>query len=323
MKVLHITNNFPTKQYPVFGIFVKEQIESLTNLGVENEVFFINGRELGRKAYWSSIKKLRKKLKNSDYDILHCHHSFSALILFLTFRFSKFKKIVSYQNPPEKEGGLFLFKLVNVFFNVIIVKNISESVLNNSKVNYLPNGVNTEFFKPQDVEESLRKLKLDSNIKYILFMDSYKRRTQKRVDRFDEVINILLKNGNPHNIQPLVLTNTDRSLIPSYMSVSSLHLLTSDFEGSPNSVKECLACNIPVVTCPVGNVHDLIGDVNGCYISKTFEPKELAILVLKCLEKVSFNGRDKLLSKKLDINSVALNLEMIYKSMIENGKHKK
>ena len=84
MKVLHITNNFPTKQYPVFGIFVKEQIDSLSNLGVSNEVYFINGREFGLKAYWSSIKKLRKKLKSSDYNILHCHHSFSALILFLT-----------------------------------------------------------------------------------------------------------------------------------------------------------------------------------------------------------------------------------------------
>lgn len=259
MKVLHITNNFPTKQYPVFGIFVKEQIDSLSNLGVSNEVYFINGREFGLKAYWSSIKKLRKKLKSSDYNILHCHHSFSALILFLTFRFFKFKKIVSYQNPPEKEGGFFLLKLVNFFFNVIIVKNMSET--NNTKVKYLPNGVNTDFFKSQDVKKSLRELKLDANKKYILFMDSYKRRTQKRVDRFDEVINILQKNGNPYNIEPLVLTNTDRSLIPSYMSVSSLHLLTSDFEGSPNSVKECLACNTPIVSCPVGNVDDLIGDV--------------------------------------------------------------
>ncbi|MDG1974845.1 MAG: glycosyltransferase family 4 protein [Flavobacteriaceae bacterium] len=314
MKVLHITNNFPTKQYPVFGIFVKEQIDSLSNLGVSNEVYFINGREFGLKAYWSSIKKLRKKLKSSDYNILHCHHSFSALILFLTFRFFKFKKIVSYQNPPEKEGGFFLLKLVNFFFNVIIVKNMSET--NNTKVKYLPNGVNTDFFKSQDVKKSLRELKLDANKKYILFMDSYKRRTQKRVDRFDEVINILQKNGNPYNIEPLVLTNTDRSLIPSYMSVSSLHLLTSDFEGSPNSVKECLACNTPIVSCPVGNVDDLIGDVAGCYVSESFEPEELARLVLKCLEKESFNGRDKLLSKKLDINSVALNLEAIYKSMI-------
>lgn len=93
MKILHITNNFPTKQYPVFGIFVKEQIESLSKLGVANEVFFINGREQGKKAYWRAIKDLRSKLKNGDYDLLHCHHSFSAIILFLTLRFFRFKKV--------------------------------------------------------------------------------------------------------------------------------------------------------------------------------------------------------------------------------------
>jgi teichuronic acid biosynthesis glycosyltransferase TuaC len=323
MKVLHITNNYPTKTHPVFGIFVKEQIDSLLDLDVENEIFFINGRELGRKAYWKAIKELRKKLKNSKYDLLHCHHSFSTIILFLTFRFFKFKKIVSYQNPPEREGGKFLFWIVNFFFNAIIIKSNPDFLLKNDKVFYLPNGVNTNFFKPKDVEESLEKLCLDSNKKYILFMDSYKRRTQKRVDRFNEVINILLKNGNPHNIEPLILTNTDRSFIPSYMSISALHLLTSDFEGSPNSVKESLACNTPVVSCPVGNVEDLIGDVEGCYVSVSFKPRELAELVLKCLEKENFMGRDKLLSKKLDINSVALNLKAIYKSMIENGKNKK
>ena len=69
MKVLHITNNFPTKNYPVFGIFVEEQVKSLTELGLKNEVFFINGREFGRKEYIASIIRLRKKLRNGGYDI--------------------------------------------------------------------------------------------------------------------------------------------------------------------------------------------------------------------------------------------------------------
>ena len=319
MKVLHITNNFPTKQYPVFGIFVKEQIESLSKIGIDNEVFFINGRELGRKAYWVAIRELRKKLKNADYDVLHCHHSFSTIIMFLTFRFFKFKKVVSYQNPPEREGGKFLYKVVLFFFNGIIFKSIPEDI-NNSKIYYLPNGVNINFFKPHHFEESISTLKLDSQKKYILFMDSYKRRTQKRVDRFKEVINILLEKGNVYNLEPLVLTNTDRSLIPYYMSVSALHLLTSDFEGSPNSVKECLACNTPIVTCPVGNVEDLIGDVDGCFISKSFDANELAELVEKCLQNKEFTGRDKLLSKNLDINSVAVNLKEIYKTIMNHGK---
>ena len=48
MRILHITNNFPTLNFPIFGIFIKEQIESLNKLGAENEVFFINSREEGK-----------------------------------------------------------------------------------------------------------------------------------------------------------------------------------------------------------------------------------------------------------------------------------
>jgi teichuronic acid biosynthesis glycosyltransferase TuaC len=194
MKILHITNNYPTKSHPIFGIFVKEQIESLTSNGIKPDVFFINGRENGKNAYFSGLRDLRRKLRNNDYDILHCHHVFSAVLLMLTFRWYQSKRIVSYQNPPEKEGGILLFTIIRLFFNGVILKNAKS---NNKKLFYLPNGTNTDFFKEYTRKESIRKLNLDENKNYIVFMDSYKKRAQKRVDRFDEVIDILLKNGNP------------------------------------------------------------------------------------------------------------------------------
>ena len=215
MKVLHITNNYPTAQFPVFGIFVKEQIESLSSEGIESDIFFVNGRENGKIAYLERLRDLRKKLVNDDYDMLHCHHAFSAVLLLFTFRFYKSKRIVSYQNPPEKEGGIILFKIIKLFFNGVILKNAKS---NNNKIFYLPNGTNTDFFKEYPRKESKRKLNLDENKNYIIFMDSYKKRAQKRVDRFDKVIDILLKNGNPHCIVPLKLTNTKRNLIPYYLS---------------------------------------------------------------------------------------------------------
>ena len=109
MKVLHITNNFPTPNFPIFGIFVKEQIESLTHLGVSNEVFFMNSRDEGKKAYLEGLFKLRKHLRKNHYDLLHCHHSYSAIIfIFSGMAFGK-KCILSYQNDPGKEGGKLLF----------------------------------------------------------------------------------------------------------------------------------------------------------------------------------------------------------------------
>lgn len=43
MKVLVVTNMYPTKKYPLLGIFVKEQVNSLLKEGIDIDVLFING----------------------------------------------------------------------------------------------------------------------------------------------------------------------------------------------------------------------------------------------------------------------------------------
>ena len=319
MKILHITNNFPTLNFPIFGIFIKEQIESLRSLGSENEVFFINSREEGKGAYIRSLRRLRRLLKNNNYDLIHCHHSYSAAMFLLSGKWSGICRLLSYQSDPRNEGGIFLFKILYKFFDRIILKNQPEEV-SLSKVVYLPNGVNTGFFVPMDKNECKLKLGLDPDKRYILFMDSYNRRPCKRIDRYAETMAILKEKYHYENLEPLVLTNTARSLIPSYINASDLHLLTSDFEGSPNSVKECLACNVPVVSTPVGNVHDLLCDIDGSYVSRTFDPQELAALSDKALNTSDISSRASITEKGLDIDTVARKLLDVYNHIITSDQ---
>ncbi|MBE0675448.1 MAG: glycosyltransferase, partial [Bacteroidales bacterium] len=304
MRILHITNNFPTLNFPIFGIFIKEQIESLNRIGAENEVFFINSREEGKGAYLRSLWKLRRLLKQNRYDIIHCHHSFSGVIFLLSGKWFRTKRLLSYQSDPHNEGGVILFRILYAFFDRIILKNKPEEgkLL---KLVYLPNGVNTSFFVPMDKNHCKEKLGLDKSKRYILFMDSYNRRPCKRIDRYSMTLSILRDKYHRTDLEPLVLTNTARSLIPAYINASDLHLLTSDFDGSPNSVKECLACNIPVVSTPVGNVSDMLRDVEGSYVAKSFSPDELAELSNRSLNAININSRDTLAAKGLDIETVA------------------
>jgi teichuronic acid biosynthesis glycosyltransferase TuaC len=315
MKVLHVTNNYPTTNFPIFGIFVKEQIDSLTDLGIDSEVFFINGREGGGKEYLNSILRLRKHLSNFKYDLIHCHHSYSAITLLFSGRIYGKKCLLSYQNEPAREGGKLLYNILYPFLDLIILKNKSAEI-KCARTIYLPNGVNTEFFKPQNKSLCKRQLGLDEGTRYIVFMDSNtKHRTQKRIDRFMATIKILKENYLISDIEPLVLTNVVRQLIPTYLCASDLHLLTSDFEGSPNSVKECLACNIPVVSTPVGNVAEIIEDINGSYVSKSFDPEELADLSIKALSNKDYTSRESIIKKGLDIKSVASRLFNAYKGL--------
>ena len=317
MKVLHITANYPTEQFPVFGIFVKEQVESLRNEGVKCDVFFSNGKENGgMKAHRASIKKVRKLLRENHYDAIHCHHAISGLILLLAGGTLGNKCVLSYQNDPTREfGGMKLFRLLYAAFDRIIIKNTTE-LLNKKKVIYLPNGTNADFFKPMDKNECKKKLGWDENQHYILYMDSNKgTRTQKRHDRYEETLHIVQK--TIPTIVSIELSNTPREEIPTYMNACDLHLMTSDFEGSPNSVKECLCCNTPVVCTPVGNVPDMMGDIPGCYVTNGFTAEELAECVVKVItSKEPFNGRELFLAKGYGIETVAKKLKALYENIV-------
>lgn len=321
MKVLHVTNNFPTIDYPIYGIFIKEQVNSLHKLGVNNEVFFINSRGEGRGAYLKGIFRLRRHIKGNKYDLIHCHHSLSGIILILAMRGWRLPKILSYQSEPRHEGGILLFKVLHWFFDKIILKNKPDQY-SFSKVVYLPNGVDTSFFYPINREECKIRLTLDPEKRYVLFMDSYNRRKCKRIDRFYETLSILKKKFNYQNLEPLVLTNTKRELIPLYINASHLHLLTSDFEGSPNSVKECIACNIPIVSTPVGNVEEMLTGIEGAFVAKTFTSEELAVLADKALSISGYSSRDQIKKKGLSMDLVAKRLITVYSDLLPMERNK-
>ena len=77
MRVLQVTTNYPTQSNPIFGIFMKEQVESVESLGVINTIFFSNGSESnvgkkhgGMKVHMKSVFKLCWHLLNI-YDIMN------------------------------------------------------------------------------------------------------------------------------------------------------------------------------------------------------------------------------------------------------------
>lgn len=316
MKILHVTTNYPTPEFPIFGIFVKEQVESLQKIGIDCDVFYCDGKNRGFKQYITYLPKLWWKAMFGGYDVIHCHHALSAVLLTMT-GVPLFKKcVLSYQNDPTNEWGDKMFKIFNLRFKKFIIKNTSP-YLEKKKFVYLPNGCNQDFFVPMDMKECREKLGWDPDKQYIIYMDSNKGvRQQKRKDRFDEVIK-LLKEKYGWNAEEVVMRNVDRPLVPLYLNAANLHLISSDFEGSPNSVKECMCCNTPVVCTPVGNVVEMIGDIPGAYISEGFSAEELAKDCDKVLRSSEpFNGRDLFLAKGYGIATVAEKLKALYEEVV-------
>jgi glycosyltransferase involved in cell wall biosynthesis len=97
--------------------------------------------------------------------------------------------------------------------------------------------------------------------------------------------------------------------------------MTSYWEGSPNVIKEAMACNIPIVSVDVGDVQDVIGDCPGCYIVKRKSEDFTAKLdfILRTVDRTE--GRAFI--QHLEIQKVAKKIINIYKKigLNSNGKY--
>ena len=99
-----------------------------------------------------------------------------------------------------------------------------------------------------------------------------------------------------------------------------LVILTSLWEGSPNVIKEAMACNCPIVSTNVGDVRWVIGDTEGCYIT-SFDPEDVAEKIKLALEfGKRTNGRDRIIELGLDSETIAKRLIDIYSKVLEENK---
>lgn len=285
LRVLHVTNAYPYPEVPEYGVFVKEQIESVAAAGVNCELVFINGRRDGKKAYLQAVSEIRNKARGVD--VIHCHHLYSGLATYLAGTGKPI--ILSFLNDwlHEMDGVRSLVArkiLCNVGValaqRVIFKSPIPPKFSGNAKFVHLPNGVDAERFYIIDKYEARQRLGLSPGAIYLLFVSSKdKHRAQKRYDRFKAVLDILQTTYPTRDYRELILVNQPRDRVLDFFNAADAHLLTSDFEGSPNSVKEALCCGVPVVSTNVGNVAQMLAAVPFSAVVQSSEPQELAEIV--------------------------------------------
>ncbi len=325
MKVLFVTNLYPTKNNPDYGVFTKDQIQSTLENGVTGDVLFINARENGIREYFKALKRINDAYK--DYDLIHCFHGLSLIVTFLATKnkpiLISFLLAIKYESLHK---NYIINKIYSLTYNTIIKSKrvfsifkdeLPEHLFSNGRSFYLPNGVDLSEFFPINREAACKALSLDPNKTYVLFVSSKdKFRLVKRYDLFSKTIQILKDNSKTLNIDELVLSNVPRDQCIYYFNVASVHLLTSDYEGSPNSVKEAMSCNTPVVSTDVGNVKQMFNGASNCFISPQ-DPAIFAEYVLKAIIEPPCDLRNVLIENKLTVQDKTNELVDIYRKIIE------
>ena len=325
MRVLHITNAFPSSGYkanPGYGIFIKEQVDSLREKGIDCEVVYIDARTKGVQQYLRKVPEIKKQ--SIGFDLIHCHHTYTAFAT-IFFAQPKLPVITSFMSPKGTEGRGDKFVFMKKFLydyvqnrSICFVEKTDPSCerRHEGRGFYVPIGVNMNFFKEISRKKSCRELGIEDKT-YLLFCSARNLlRPEKRYDIFQQTLNIV-RQRCAGEIEELVMVGEERHRVPFFFNAASVYVLTSDYEGSPNAVKEALACNTPVVTTNIGNVKEMLEDMEGCFISESNNPAELADLTLKALEFERVKGRERLKRLRLDMESVAHTLVNIYEHAIK------
>jgi len=256
--ILYITNAYPSKTKPDRGIFNKEQIESIKRIKGDHfvNVISIDPPMINYVVIFFKILFMNKK----NISIVHFHHGLTYV--FFRVLFLRRKVFCSIQNELAFEflGSstilssilLGLFQFISICYSdVFIFKGVAENV--GAKSFSLPNGVNLKFFKKSSQKEAKQRQGLDINSKYLLFVSSKNlKRKQKRFDLFQK----LFEDSYVKNVyKPLIATNLNRFQLKDYINSSEIVIVTSDFEGSSNLIKESIACSAQIVMTKVGDYY--------------------------------------------------------------------
>jgi len=87
--------------------------------------------------------------------------------------------------------------------------------------------------------------------------------------------------GN-YSINLIELKALERQHVNLLLNCVDLLLMTSLYEGSPQIIKEAMACNCPIVTTDVGDVIEILNKVEGCFVT-SYEPSDVAANIDKAI----------------------------------------
>lgn len=311
MKVLFVSSG--NSKWGITPI-VKAQGESLKKQGIELEFFPIQGK--GMWGYLQNLPLLNRRLDEFRPDLVHAHYSLSAIAASLVCRAPMVVSLMGSDTVVSPINRMFIRFFDAIRWQALIVK--SESMKHNIKLSnasIIPNGVDIAHFHPLVQSDCKHQVGFATNKKQVIWLAN-----PERYSKNIELASIAFKILNANKIEFKIIHDISHDQVPIYLNAADILLLTSRWEGSPNIIKEAMACNCPIVATNVGDVRHVLGDIEGCFIT-SFNPADVATKIESALKFVErrgrTNGRQRILELGLDADSIAKQLIQIYENVLE------
>jgi teichuronic acid biosynthesis glycosyltransferase TuaC len=318
-----------TRERPHYGIFTRRQVESIRRLGVRCDLLAISGYRTPR-AYAVAARSLAamSQGRGRRYGVIHAHGGEAALA---ASAYRRAPLLVSYQGSdllgsPNGDGRLSLrwrvrSELIRQHARLATAAIVKSAPMLaalpprlRARTEVIPNGIDRAHFTPRDRAIARESLGWASDELVVLFASDPSRASKRPELARAACAEAARRLGR---VRLEVAHGLPPDAMPDLMNASDCLLHTSASEGSPNVVKEALACNLPVVATPAGDIRELLGGVGDSYVSAA-QVGDLADALVRCLDPPRrSNGRER--TEILDDRRIAERVVAVYERV--SGTH--
>ena len=291
LRVLTVTNTWPTPGRPRTTVFIKRQVEFLRAAGVAVDVFYFDGERRPLR-YVRAWLRLHVQLTRRHYDLVHAQFGQNGLIalpkrlpLVVTFRGSDLLGIIGRNGRNTWAGRLLQWISRRVARRadavVVVAEPMKGHLPHGVEADVIPSGLDFDLLRLHPREEARRRLGLPLHRRLVLFAANPD--VPRKRHGLARAAVALLNRSLPAEL--VVAWGVPHADMPLYMSACDALVLTSVHEGSPNVVKEALACDLPVVSVSVGDVPERLRGIEGCELCADERPETIAAALERVLRR--------------------------------------
>ena len=289
-----------------FAPFILEQAAALTRQGCEIDYLGLQGK--GLKGYLKNLPSLKQKIKVFQPDVIHAHYGLSGLLANLQRRVPV---VTTYHGSDINEKSVLPFSKISMglsAWNIFVSRKTLDIAQPKKHYSLLPCGIDLCEVQLTGKNDARRKMKLEEKKMFVLFASAFDNAV-KNAPLAKEAVSFM----QDDNVELLELKGYSREEVTQLMCAADVFLMTSLSEGSPQVIKEAMACGCPIVSVDVGDVKERVGGIDGCYVADSREPQELSELLKRAMSyEGRTKGRERIEADGLDNRDVAERLMRIY-----------
>lgn len=276
MRILEVSrykNNFADHQLP----FVTEQGEAIARELRKSQVYGVKCKVYNEPSavdyflvkgnYITAVRELKKKIREFRPDIIHAHFGLSAITAELQ---SEVPVVTTFHNGETHHWWVNLItSLMSLRAKhvIYVAQHIRDMVYFKAR-NYsiIPCGVSLEDCFLMDKAEARKQLGWDPDKKYILFGGAFSNERKNYALLKQAVARVKSEELRVKSIECIEMKGLSRAECVLRMNACDVFALPTKNEGSPQALKEAMACNCPIVATDVADIKHLLGNLPGHYI---------------------------------------------------------